>query len=279
MIHRDRRLDYTPRVTRALFQRPALVGVVHLLPTPGAPLYGGDFAALLAHATADARALAEHGCDALIVENFGDTPFFPDRVPPETVASLALALQAVRTVARGKPVGVNVLRNDARSALGIAAVTGAEFVRVNVHSGAAVTDQGVVAGRAHETLRERARLAPAVRIFADVEVKHATPLLQQPLADGVHDLVLRALADGVIVSGPATGRPPDAERVRIAAAAAGSVPVLIGSGCTPENARAFLAHATGAIVGTWLKHGGRVENAVDPERVRALRRAFDEAVR
>lgn len=266
-------------MSRPQFVRPCLIGVVHLLPTPGAPRFAGAFDAVLAHARADARALAENGCDALIVENFGDTPFHPGAVPPETVAALALCVSAVREVAGPLPVGVNVLRNDVRAALGIAAVTGGAFVRVNVHTGAAVTDQGIVEGRAHETVRERARIAPDVAILADAQVKHATPLSRETLAESVHDLVLRAMADGVIISGPATGRPPTAERVREAREAAGAVPVLIGSGLDAANARSLLAHATGAIVGTALKHDGRVANPVDPARVRALRRLFDEAVR
>jgi len=266
-------------VVELLLARPTLIGVVHLLPTPGAPRFDGRFARVLELAQSDARALAENGCDALIVENFGDAPFYPERVPAETIAALTLALQAVRDAARGRPLGVNVLRNDARAALGIAAVSGAAFVRVNVHSGAAVTDQGLVQGRAHETLRERARLAPATAILADAQVKHATPLTRETLGECVHDLAARALADGVIVSGPATGRPPPVERVREARAAAGELPLLIGSGLDPYNARELLEHATGAIVGTWLKRDGRVENEVDPTRVRALRRIFDEGRR
>ncbi|MFO1009077.1 MAG: BtpA/SgcQ family protein [Planctomycetota bacterium] len=266
-------------MSRPQFLRPCLIGVVHLLPTPGAPRFAGSFEAVLAHARADARTLVEGGVDAVIVENFGDTPFYPGPVPAETIASLALAVAAVRELAGARPVGVNVLRNDVRAALGIAAATGAAFVRVNVHTSAAVTDQGIVEGRAWETVRERGRIAPDVAILADAHVKHATPLSREPLAESVHDLVLRAMADGVIVSGPATGRPPSAERVREAREAAGSVPVLVGSGLDARNARELLAHATGAIVGTALKHEGRVEKPVDIARVRALRKLFDEVGR
>lgn len=266
-------------MARPTFARPCFIGVVHLLPTPGAPRFAGTFETVLARARDDARALAEHGCDALIVENFGDTPFYKEHVPPETIAALALCVQAVRAVAGARPVGVNVLRNDARAALGIAAVTGAAFVRVNVHTGAAVTDQGLVEGRAAETVRERARIAPDVALLADAHVKHATQLSSETLAESVHDLVHRALADGVIVSGPATGRPPSVERVREARGAASGAPILIGSGLDADNARELLEHATGAIVGTALKVDGRVQNPVDPARVRALRKWFDEAAR
>ncbi len=261
--------------------RRFLIGAVHLGALPGSPraqptAVGTDpLASLVAAAVQDARTLVEGGCDALIVENFGDVPFHPTHVPPETVAAMALAIAAVRKIADGRPVGVNVLRNDARAALGLCAATGAEFVRVNVHAGAAVTDQGLVEGRAFETLRERARLAPGVAILADAHVKHATPLSRETLAECVEDLVQRALCDGVIVSGAATGRPPDPARVREAYNAAGNVPVFIGSGLDEHNAAVLLEYAAGAIVGTSLKVDGRVANPVEAARVRRMRAIFD----
>ena len=260
--------------------RPLLIGVVHLAPTPGAPRFEGSVEALLERAETDARALAEGGADALLVENFGDAPFFAERVPPETVAALTLAVERVRRAAtrgsRTLPFGINVLRNDARAALGIAAATGASFVRINVHVGAAVTDQGLIQGRAAETLRERARLSPDVRLLVDVGVKHASPLAERPLEDEAADAAQRGLADALIVTGAATGRPPSPERVRRVRAASG-VPVLVGSGLSDQNAATLVgeAGAGGGIAGTWLKREGRVEQPVDVDRVARLRAAFD----
>jgi len=177
------------------------------------------------------------------------------------------------------PVGVNVLRNDARAALGLCASTGASFVRVNVHTGVAVTDQGIVQGRAAETLRERARLCAGVVILADVHVKHATPLSREPIGAAAMDAVERGLADGLIVSGRATGSAPDASLVSEVRASVGRSPIFLGSGVGVENARALLEHADGAIVGTALKRGGSVYAPVDRERVLRLRHAFDDARR
>jgi len=257
-------------------RRPALIGVLHLRALAGAPRYGGSLEPVLAAALRDARALVRGGCDALIVENFGDVPFHPGSVPPETIACMARALEAVRTAHARIPLGVNVLRNDARAALGLAAAFELDFLRVNVHAGAAVTDQGLVEGRAFETLRERARLCPRTQIWADVHVKHATQLSRESLAQAAADLVQRSLADVLIVSGRATGSAPEASAV---AQAAGHAPLLVGSGLDRANARALLEHAQGAIVGTALKRGGRVEAPVDEARVRALATLFRAARR
>lgn len=259
------------------WRRPFLIGVVHLAPTPGAPLHGrpgGGVAALLEAAERDARALAGGGVDALLVENFGDHPLHPGTVPAETVAAMALAVDRVRTVAGRLPLGVNVLRNDARSALGLCAATGAGFLRVNVHGGAMVTDQGLLQGRAAETLRERERLAPETRILADVQVKHAAPLGAISLAVSARDLTARALADALIVSGDGTGSPPRAEDVAEVKEAVGPLPVVVGSGLHPGNARELLARADGAIVGTALKQDGRIDRPVDGARVAELARLF-----
>lgn len=256
--------------------RLRLIGVVHVLATPGSPRYGGSMDALLQSARRDAEALVQGGADALIVENFGDVPFHAEHVPSETIAALALALAAVRSVVGEKfEIGVNVLRNDARAALGLCAATGAQFLRVNVHTGAAVTDQGLVQGRAAETLRARAQLCPVAAIWADVHVKHASPLARETIEESAADTVLRGLADAVIVSGAATGRAPEPARVAAVRSVLATTPIYLGSGVNEANAGELLAQADGAIVGTALKREWRVTEPVDVERVKRLRAILD----
>ena len=226
-------------------------------------------AAVLDAARRDTEALAGGGANGIIVENFGDAPFVKGRVGVETVAAMTLAACEVRSIFDG-PVGINVLRNDARSALAIAHVTGSHFVRVNVHTGVMVADEGLIEGEASETLRYRRNLQADVRIFADVFVKHAVSLGDHDLVRAAQAAVHRGLADGVIVSGAITGEPPSPSEVRAAREAVPDVPVLIGSGLDETNARELLSHADGAIVGTNLKVDGRIENPVDWSRVASL---------
>ena len=267
------------RSTTLLSRRPVLLGMVHLAPLPGAPAAasaraGAREPAWRTRAVEDATVLARAGFDGVLVENFGDAPFFKDRVPAETVAALAIACAAVRAAVPARvAVGVNVLRNDAASALAVAAAAGLDLVRINVLAGAAVTDQGVVEGCAAEVLRLRARLCPNVAILADLRVKHARPLVDRPLADEARELVGRAGADAVIVSGTATGTDVDPEELRAARAALGAHPLLVGSGVTAKNVRALLESADGVIVGTSIKRGGRTTARVDAARAKAFVRA------
>lgn len=224
---------------------------------------------VLNRARADAAALAEGGADAALVENIGDAPFYPGPLPPETVAALAVAARAV-AAETGIPLGINALRNDAAAALAVAAATGAAFIRVNVHTGAMVTDQGWLEGRAHETLRARERLAPQAAIVADVLVKHAVPPPGLTLERAARDTWERGLADALIISGAGTGEATavaDLERARQAVPGA---PLLAGSGATPETVRALLDVADGVIVGTALERDGVPGGPVEVERVRRL---------
>lgn len=261
--------------TRSVFgsSRP-VVGMVHLPPLPGAPRFDGDREALRARARSDAGALVEGGVDAVLVENFGDAPFHPGDVPNHVVASMTDLTRSV-SESVDVPVGVNVLRNDAESAVSIAAATGATFVRVNVHTGARVTDQGVIEGRAHETLRLRDRLDADVAVLADLDVKHSAPLAEGTAkSDELADTVERGLADGVVVSGSATGAGPPLSEVEDTVTQRDEVgldtSVFVGSGVTAETIADYLDVADGVIVGTALKEDGRTTNPVDPDRVVAL---------
>jgi membrane complex biogenesis BtpA family protein len=194
-------------------------------------------------------------------------------VPRHVVADVTALAETLRDQI-SIPFGVNVLRNDGQSALGIAAATGGAFVRVNVHTGARLTDQGIIEGTAHETLRLRERLDADVAILADIDVKHSAPLTERSYSEVVSELVDRGGADAIVVSGAGTGESVETsvlERVvESRDAQALDVPVLLGSGVTSETAPELLSLADGAIVGTALKRGSQTTNPVDEAAVERL---------
>ncbi len=251
-----------------------LIGMVHLPPLPGAPGWDGSMDRVEQRAGTDAEALEQAGFDGVIVENYQDAPFHPRRVPAETVAALTVAVAAVRR-AVDLPVGVNVLRNDAASALGIAAATGAGFVRVNVHTGSMWTDQGLLEGRAHETLRLRQGLGLPIAIMADVHVKHATPPAGSELAGAAADAWHRGRADALIVSGRGTGSATSLDALRTVREAVPGATLLVGSGASAETVQDLLGVAHGVIVGSAIMNDGEPGTGIDPGR--AL--AFIEAAR
>lgn len=254
---------------RALFSNShPILAVIHLDALPGAHRYGGDMEPIFAKALQEAHIYQEAGVDGVIIENFKDAPFYPQRVPVETVAAMsAVAREVVKSTYL--PVGINVLRNDAVAGMAIAAAVGAEFIRVNVHLGAVVADQGIIQGNAHESLRLRQQLGASALIFADIGVKHAAPLVQRELAVEAQELAERGCVDALIVSGRYTGDATSLEDVQ-AVRQATEMPLLIGSGTTENNLAELRAHVDGFIIGSAFKVGGQVLNPVSADRVQTL---------
>lgn len=251
-----------------------VIGMLHVPALPGAPLSSQSFDKIKEFVLADVKALSDGGVDCLLMENFGDVPFFPARVPAHVVSLLTALACQVKSVTN-LPLGINVLRNDGLSAMAIAAASGSDFIRVNVLTGARVTDQGVVEGIAHELLRYRRELNLShVKILADVDVKHSVALAPRPVKDEVDDMIKRGLADAVIVSGSGTGKPINHQALGDVASAVGGTPIVLGSGVTSQNIKDFKSLAWGFIVGTSLKKDGLVQNPVDVTRVKELMKAL-----
>lgn len=259
--------------TSFLSKTKSLIGVVHLKPLPGAPRWGGNFKALIDFAVADARAYERGGAHAIFVENFGDVPFTKSAVGPETIAAMTAVGCAIRAAVK-LPIGFNVLRNDAQAALALCAACAGDFIRVNVHTGAMLTDQGLIEGDAFHTVRYRDRIRPDAEIFADVHVKHAVPLGDWTLEDSAHDTVERGLADALIVSGVGTGQAADMADVERVRRACPHTKLLLGSGVNAANVKDYLRFADGVIVGSSLKKDGKLANPVDPKRVATLVKAM-----
>jgi membrane complex biogenesis BtpA family protein len=245
-----------------------LIGMVHLGPLPGSPTHA-PLDETIAAAVADAHRLAEAGFDALMIENFGDAPFYADDVPAVTATSMTAAVDAI-TAAVEIPVGVNVLRNDGLTALAVAAATGAAFIRINVLSGTMYTDQGPITGRAAEVARLKAAIAPDVMVLADVMVKHATPPPGLTIEQAAMDLWERGGADGIVVSGAGTGHATDPADLDRLAAVVPDAPLYVGSGATADTIADLLGRCAGVIVGTATKVDGISTNPVDPGRARAI---------
>ena len=245
-----------------------LIACIHLMPLPGSPRYSGAIGDVYDTALAEVEIFKRYPIDGLIVENFRDMPFYPDRIPPQTIASLASVTREIVKAVQ-IPVGVNALRNDAPAAVAIATAAEADFIRVNVHIGAVVSDQGIIQGASHETLRLRAALRSNVLIFADAGVKHAVPLEGRGLATETRELSERGLVDAIIVSGQSTGSETNADDVDTVRGNT-TLPILIGSGATPENVHKVYSKVDGLIVGSYFKKDGKADNSVEEGRIKAF---------
>jgi len=252
-----------------------IIGMVHCWPLPGAPGYMGyPVDKIIEAAVSDAKALTSGGCDAIIVENMWDIPFRAGpNIQPESIATHAVVARTVRDAVTC-PLGINLVHNGSTALLAVAIAAGAQFIRVCMFTGAGVWDAGTIdEGCAAELMRRRKDLhAEHIKILADVDKKHSVRFPGIDLATHIEWTRFFG-ADAIIISGRMTGDAPDIEKVRDARELALDTPVLVGSGATEDNVRAFLNVADGVIVGSYVKEEGEIARPVDVQRVKAFVKA------
>lgn len=249
-----------------------LIAMIHVGALPGTPTSRRTVAALAERAAAEAAMLAKAGFDGLMIENMHDAPYVHGRQGPEVVAAMSAAALAVRAAAPGLPLGVQVLSGGHEEALAVALACGGSFIRVENFVYSHVADEGLLAqAAAGPLLRYRRAIgAEHIRLFCDIDKKHASHAVTADLA--LADLAHAAeffRADGLIVTGRFTGEAADTDDLAEVRAAT-RLPILVGSGATPENLADLLAHADAAIVGSAIKRGGHWSAEPDAGRARAL---------
>jgi hypothetical protein len=253
--------------------RRALIGVVHLRALPGTPAGKLDTRAITAIAVQEVRQYEEAGFHGVMIENTHDRPYLKAGVGPEITAAMAVIGAEVRR-ATALPLGVQVLAGANTSSLAVALACGASFVRVEGFVFAHVADEGLIEASAGALLRYRRAIgADHIRVFADVKKKHSAHALTADI--DIAETAKAAeffLVDGVIVTGVATGQPAEPDEVNSVGRAV-SVPTIVGSGITSENLPHYAA-ADAFIVGSSIKKDGIWSNPIDPDRARALVRAF-----
>jgi membrane complex biogenesis BtpA family protein len=251
----------------------ALIGMLHLGALPGTPSASHSVDALIQQALTEARIYRDAGFTALAIENMHDRPYLKGGVGPEITAAMTAVARDVKRET-GLVLGIQVLAAANREAVAVAHAAGADFVRVEGFVYAHVADEGVIESCAGELLRYRRAIgAERVLIFADIKKKHSAHAITADVS--IVETAKAAeffLADGVIVSGAATGVAASPDEVRDVVGATG-VPVLVGSGVTPANVAQF-STAHGFIVGSSVKQGGVWWNRLDRDTVHALAVAF-----
>lgn len=252
----------------------AMIGMIHVAALPGTPLARRSLREICAQAVDEAKLLASFGFDALMIENMHDRPYLRQSVGPEIVSAMTAVAAEVRQ-AVDLPLGVQVLAGANREALAVAMAGGACFIRAENFVFAHVADEGLMADAdAAPLLRYRREIgAEHIRVFVDVKKKHAGHAIT---ADIDITEAARAAeffgADGVIVTGVATGQPADLADLQQTGAAV-NLPVLVGSGITPHNLHKFRPFADAFIVGSFYKEDGLWHRPIDPDRLDLLMKA------
>lgn len=251
-----------------------IIGCVHLLPLPGTPHYdaAGGLHRIAELAREDARRLIQGSIDAVLFVNEGDRPYAS--VADAGVVAAMAAVVAEVTPEVSVPHGANILVEPA-AAIAVAHATGGRFIRGFVVGGF-IPGLGPIASRAPDILRLRRQwcaeevwlICNITSGFGATAPSHDAGHLPGYLSEAAAGTAFNALVDALCV-------PVRADRLREVKTAAPGLPVLVGTGLTPQNTGELLALADGAIVGTSLKVDGQLFNSVDERRVRALMREVE----
>jgi membrane complex biogenesis BtpA family protein len=254
-----------------------LAAMIGVLPLPGSPRYAGSSKDVISNALADLDQYLKAGVDVIVLENSHDIPYIKPPLDPLGMVLMKRIAKEARKRFDG-PIGIQLLEAANDAALEIACEADFDFVRVEGYVFAHVGGAGLIEGCAGRLLRKRAELGcNHIKVFADVNKKHCSHALTADL--NLIDVIRQAeffLVDGIIVTGPQTGESPKLKHLKVAKESAG-VPVLIGSGMTPQNISKYMPWADGFIVGSALREEGRFLGQLDPQRLRAFVAAFQEA--
>ncbi|HEY0726888.1 MAG TPA: BtpA/SgcQ family protein, partial [Pyrinomonadaceae bacterium] len=252
----------------SLFSRPKpVIGVIHVGALPGTPRSSQSVSELISLARDEAKLYRESGVDGVIVENMHDVPYLRGEVGPEIVAAMtAIAAEVKREC--GLPVGVQLLAGANIEAMAVAHAADLDFIRAEGYAYAHVADEGLIQASAAKLLRYRRMIgATRVQVWTDVKKKHAAHAITADVSLGETAETVEFMgADCVIVTGSATGKPPNVADVREAKSHC-HLPVFLGSGITQNNVSEFYNHADGFIIGSAFKLDGLWSNTVDPARV------------
>jgi predicted TIM-barrel enzyme len=199
------------------------------------------------YAVANARVFAEAGIPWLKLQDQTRTD---GPAAPDTLAMTAAIARVLRAEVPTVGLGIIVEAHDPAAAISVAHAAGADFVRLKVFVGGAMTAQGPRYGLGAQAVAHRAELGrPDIAILADVHDRTAVPLSgeSQPFAA---EWAAKTGADGLIITG--SGFPDTLERIAAVRAARLGRPLLIGGGVTEANVGEALRASDGVVVSTAL---------------------------
>lgn len=252
--------------------RQPLVAMIHVPALPGTPAYQNNWPAVLKKVRQEAELLADAGVDVLLIENMHDTPYAARLVGPEIVSSMTAVALSVKAVAPQLPCGIQILAGANQAALAVALAADLQFIRAEGFVFGHLADEGWMNSDAAELLRYRRNIGAAhIAVFTDIKKKHSAHAATADV-----DLAETAKAaqffrtDGLIVTGTATGSEAKPEDLAAVKKACPDLPLLVGSGITPDNVRQYLPFVDAFIVGSSLKKEGHWANELDPARVEKM---------
>lgn len=231
-----------------------LIGMIHLPPLLSIKGFPG-MKKIIAGALADLSALEKAGFDGALVENDNDKPHTEFENEAQ-IASFSVVANEVCQVAK-IPIGVQMMLNDWRASFAIAKAVGAKFTRLDVFVDHVSSKWGEISPVPAEIISYKNSIYPELLLFTDIQVKYKTMLKLRPLAESAK-LAIHYGSDGLVITGEATGIETPTEKIMEVRKKFLQFPIFVGAGVNEKNIREQFSVANGAIVGTSIKSGNKI---------------------
>ena len=259
--------------TKLFGVKKPIIAMLHLDPLPGDPRwrYGDTMESVVQHALADLKALQNGGVDGILISNEFSLPY-QRHMNFVTPAAMAYVVGRLKDEIR-VPFGVDCI-SDGEATIELAAAVGADFVR-GTFCGVYVGDGGLYNNDFSALLRRKAALhLDNLKMLYFINPESDRNLDTRPLADIAKSTIFKAHPDCLCISANAAGQDVDDALIESVKQANPEVVVLCNTGCRPDTIARKLRCGDAAVVGTYFKEGGKLENQrlenlrVDVNRVR-----------
>ncbi|WP_197062690.1 BtpA/SgcQ family protein [Bosea sp. UNC402CLCol] len=230
---------------RLFSARPLVIAALHL-PDFGR-LRDKSMAWLEDYVVTNARVFAQAGIPYVKLQ---DQTREAGAMQPSSLAMTAALGRLLKAELPGLGLGIIVEAHDPVASLSIAHAAGADFVRLKVFVGQAMTAQGLRSGMGAQALAFRTALGrDDIAILADVHDRTAVPMSSET-AEFAAEWAQKTGADGLILTGADWA--DSLARIRKARETGIKRPILLGGSVTEGNVREALSICDGVVVSTAL---------------------------
>ena len=248
--------------------RRLVIGLVHLLPMLGTPLYeDGNLEKMTEKALNDVKTLKDNGADGCLIQTVD--VFYPstDDTDYARVAGLSAVTARCRDlVGPDFIIGAQIMWNCITPSLAVCKAAGADFTRCSALVGDTDSMYGRIEANPLKVAEYRKKIeAGNIGMLAEISGYHHTGVDDLNEVKSLAQMSIRLGANAVEVCDRDAKKNEDLVK---AVKSAGNIPVILGGGTTVENAKERLRYADGALVGTAFE-GGKWGGPIIGEIVKA----------
>lgn len=249
--------------------KKAVIGLVHMQPLPGDPLYDevGGMQKVVDLAKKDVLALQEGGVDGLLFTNEFSTPYLA-KVGIETAASMAYVMGALKDIIT-LPYGNDCISDDMAS-IALASATGALFTR-GVYHGTWATSSGFCDSDGGGAARLKHRLhIPDFKLIHYLIPESSADLGGRDPISVMKPTYFLDRPDGIAVAGMVAGQKADVSVVQKCRDAYQDAVIFAATGVNIDNVKDYMEVVDGMFIGTSFKEDGEFRKGIDKARVVAF---------